>query len=179
MQNVLPILAERGEIKLKNGKTHTYALWEDINEIIKPILAEHGFALTFRTGRDQDQILVTGVLSHKDGHKEETTMHLPVDLTGNKNAVQAIGSSTSYGKRYVAQALLNLTSRGEDDDGQSAGSGPSISDDQIKHLEALITETHADREKYLAYLDVDHLASLPASRFEQAVAALEVRRVRS
>jgi hypothetical protein len=41
---------------------------------------------------------------------------LPVDLSGKKNPVQAVGSSVSYGKRYAIEALLNLTSRGQDDD---------------------------------------------------------------
>jgi hypothetical protein len=51
-------------------------------------------------------------------------MILPHDSTGSKNAVQAVGSSTSYGKRYTACALLNITSRGEDDDGETAAKKP-------------------------------------------------------
>jgi len=39
---------------------------------------------------------------------------------GSKNAVQAVGSSVSYGKRYVMSALLNITTTDDDDDGQSA-----------------------------------------------------------
>ncbi len=33
-------------------------------------------------------------------------MLLPADVSGNKNAVQALGSSTSYGKRCMLCALL-------------------------------------------------------------------------
>jgi len=122
MQPELPVIVERGGIKNNAGKvTSTYAYWEDINEAIKPVLARHGFALAFRTGREADQIVVTGILSHREGHSEETSLGLPIDGSGSKNAVQAVGSSTSYGKRYTAGALLNLTSRGEDDDGQSGG----------------------------------------------------------
>jgi hypothetical protein len=44
------------------------------------------------------------VLSHELGHSEETTMTLPLDTSGSKNNVQAVGSSTSYGKRYTATA---------------------------------------------------------------------------
>jgi hypothetical protein len=116
MQSELPVIAERGTIRGPGGET-TYALWEDINEEIRPILKKHGFALSFRTGRDGDLVVVTGVLSHHAGHAEETTMYLPADLSGDKNPLQAIGSSTSYGKRYTAAALLNITSCGEHDDG--------------------------------------------------------------
>ncbi len=64
---------------------------------------------------------MTGALRHEAGHKEEATLELPVDTTGDKNAVQAVGSTMSYGQRYVARMLLNLTSRGDDDDGFAAG----------------------------------------------------------
>ena len=121
MQPELPSIGERGGIKDRNGNVQsTYALWEDINQVIKPVLQKHGFALSFRTDCAEG-ISVTGVLSHKEGHREETTIKLPADATGSKNAVQAVASSVSYGKRYTAGALLNLTSHGEDDDGFKAG----------------------------------------------------------
>ena len=124
LQPKLPIIAERGGIKATNGKVQsTYALWEDINEAIRPFLAKHGFSLTFRVDRREGLVRVTGILSHREGHSTETTIELPVDSSGSKNAVQAIGSSTSYGQRYTAKLLLNLTSRGEDDDGKGAGLG--------------------------------------------------------
>lgn len=121
LQPSLPVVTEHGGIKDRNGNIQsTYALWEDINDAIRPLLAEHGFALSFKTGRQGDAVAVTGILSHRGGHREETTLELPADGSGSKNAVQAIGSSVQYGKRYTASALLNITSRGEDDDGQSA-----------------------------------------------------------
>jgi hypothetical protein len=177
LQTKLPIITERGEIKARGGQTYTYALWEDINEIIKPILSRHGFALSFRTGRQGDQIEVTGMLSHRGGHVETTSLLLPMDASGSKNPVQAVGSSTSYGKRYTAQALLNLTSRGEDDDGVGAGSSSrAISGDQLKDLEELIQEVGADRERLLRYLGVEALSAIPADRMSQAVAALNAKR---
>lgn len=117
MQDKLPSIGERGNA----AGRYTYALWEDINAAIKPILKAHGFALSFRTDFT-DGIAVTGVLSHREGHSESTTIKLPADASGNKNAVQAVASSVSYGKRYTAGALLNLTSHGEDDDAFAASS---------------------------------------------------------
>lgn len=127
MQPQLPEIEEAGGIKNRDGDVQsTYALWEDVNRAVKPILHEHGFAISFRVGSAADgRLTVTGVLSHREGHQEETTITLPHDSSGSKNAVQAVGSSTSYGKRYTAMALLNLTSRGEDDDGQAGGKLPS------------------------------------------------------
>lgn len=179
MQSELPAIAERGKISTDRGKTvqSRYALWEDINDAIKPILAKHGFALSFRTGQDEGKVTVTGVLSHREGHAEQTTMHLPADGSGSKNAVQAVGSSLSYGKRYTASALLNLTSRGEDDDGQAAGAGATITEDQAAEMRALMQDVGADEARFLTYLKVERLAELPAGRLKDAIAALEAKRV--
>lgn len=122
MQDALPSIGERGNA----AGRYTYALWEDINAAIKPILKRYGFALSFRTDCT-DGIAVTGVLSHRSGHSESTTIRLAADSSGNKNAVQAIASSVSYGKRYTAGALLNLTSHGEDDDAFTAATSVDIS----------------------------------------------------
>jgi hypothetical protein len=130
MQTKLPAVAERGEV---TGR-YTYALWEDINTAIKPVLAEHGFALSFRTDF-ADGIAVTGVLTHKAGHSIQTTIKLPPDASGNKPQVQAVASSVSYGKRYAAGALLNLTSHGEDDDAYG-GSQSSMVTDWLASIEA-------------------------------------------
>jgi ERF superfamily len=174
VQLELPSTIERGVIDIGRGKPMHYALWEDINEGIKPVLARHGFALTFRTGRDGDRISVTGILSHAAGHTEETTMLLPLDQSGSKNAVQAVGSSTSYGKRYTASALLNLTSRGEDDDGRG-GKVETLSDEQCAQLADLITEYKADKARFCKFFGIASLADLPASRYDEAVAALEAK----
>lgn len=138
LQVSLPVIDERGGIKDRNGNVQsTYALWEDVNEAIRPCLSKHGFALRFRVDRQADQISVTGILSHREGHKEETTLALPTDTSGSKNAVQAVGSSVAYGKRYTAFALLNITSTGEDDDGNKAGLKPArdaVNDETLTSL---------------------------------------------
>jgi len=87
MQCDLPSIAERGQAH--NTK---YATFEDINDVVKPVMQRHGFAISFRVSNIQGGIEVTGVLMHKGGHREETTMTLPLDTSGSKNAVQAVGS---------------------------------------------------------------------------------------
>jgi hypothetical protein len=176
MQPELPVIAERGGIRNKDGDVQsTYALWEDINDAIKPILSRHGFALSFRVERPEGLIAVTGVLSHRDGHREETTLSLPVDSSGSKNSVQAIGSSTSYGQRYTAKLLLNLTSRGVDDDGKAGGSA-YITDEQVGTIQELMESVGADRERFLAYIGAASIAEIPADKFKAAMAALMAKK---
>lgn len=136
MQEHLPVVTKRGtlEIRDKNDKliqSSPYAKWDDIGRVIKPILSRFGFALWFKNGREADQVIVTAILSHRDGHREETTMRLALDNSGSKNNVQGIGSSTSYGKRYAAGSLLNLIFEDEDDDG--AGAAPTAAERAEAH----------------------------------------------
>ncbi len=185
MQPNLPVIDRKGRIIVpakdgKAGHDTAYALWEDINDAIRPTLHAHGFALSFRIGLAQDgKVTVTGVLAHREGHQEETTLTLMHDSSGSKNAVQAVGSSVSYGKRYTAMALLNITSRapGErDDDGHDADPNFWVTTDQMTELVALMEEVGADRTKFLNFLKIDTLAHLPKKRFQEAVKALEAKR---
>jgi len=178
MQPELPAIKERGGIKDRGGKVQsTYALWEDINTAIKPVLAAHGFAISFRISHPEGCIAVTGVLSHKDGHSEETTIHLPHDGSGSKNAVQAVGSSTSYGKRYTASALLNLTSYGDDDDGYHGGNSETISSDQAETVRALAVEVKADINKFLNFFRAESISDLAAKDYDRAIGMLNAKRV--
>lgn len=169
MQDELPSIGERGSA----AGRYTYALWEDINAAIKPVMKRHGFALTFRTDFSSG-IAVTGVLTHRAGHKIETTIVLPADTSGNKPAVQAVASSVSYGKRYTAGALLNLTSHGEDDDAFAA-SVERITDEQAATLRDWIAQAGANEAKFLAYLKVESIEAIPAKSYQTALTMLKAK----
>jgi hypothetical protein len=187
MQPQLPVIDRKGRIEVRKKdaqgertgalqQSTPYALWEDINEAIRPILAAHGFSLTFRVGKtDAGLITVTGILAHREGHREADTITLQHDSTGSKNAVQAVGSSNSYGKRYTAINLLNITTRGQDDDGRAADGPETISQDQSGDLQALIESVGADKPKFLRFFKIEQLSELPAKRFQEAVNMLNAK----
>lgn len=136
MQAELPVILERGEIAVGGVVRSKYAKFEDINEQVKPILKAHGFSISFRPNTTNGKVTVVGILSHRLGHREQAEIELPVDTSGSKNPVQAVGSSVQYGKRYVLEALLNLTSRGQDDDGRKGGGDAAPDPEGKKKLEA-------------------------------------------
>ena len=176
MQMELPEIKQRGKIEIRGAVQSTYAKWEDINDAIRPVLSKHGFALSFRTGSRDGKIVVTGVLSHRAGHSEETTIELPTDTSGSKNSVQAVGSSTSYGKRYTASALLNLTSRGEDDDGKAGGTDTTITDEQAATLRKALEFVGADEGRFCAHIKVERLEDILAGKFDDALRLINSKR---
>ncbi len=118
--------AEFPDIPLNGENKHQktkYALLKDILSGVRPVLSKHGLALSFSTSVDPDFVTVTAELSHEGGHSKRNSIPLPRDTGAGRNAVQAVGSSQTYGQRYTAQAILGL-SLGDDteDDGRSTGS---------------------------------------------------------
>lgn len=186
MRPELPIITQKGHIVIRDKNNQDkiiqdtpFAKFEDINEAVMPILTRHGFDLAFKNGLAPDgKVRVTTILSHVAGHSEDTHFDLPHDSSGSKNAVQAIGSSTSYAKRYGITAILNLTIAGEDDDGVKAGAPATLDDNQEATIEALIQEVKADRKKFLAFFKVAHVSDLEAAQYGQAVKMLEAKRAK-
>lgn len=180
LQVELPVVGEAGVVPEAAGrKSYTYALWEDINEAIRPLLARHGFSLRFRVAQEPQRITVTAALIHALGHREETSLTLPVDPSGGKNGVQAIGSSVSYGKRYTAALLLNITTRGDDDDGRAAGAPSLVTAEQVASLRDLLKSSRRSEARFLTYLKLERLEDLPQSRFNAACETLRARGGRS
>jgi hypothetical protein len=179
----LPEIDKRGKIiiKEKSGEriiqSTPYALWDDTNKVIKPILAEYGFGLSFRIAQTPDKITTTAVLSHRGGHRETTDFSASIDATGSKNNVQGWGSSFSYGKRYTGTAILNITTKGEDDDGKAAGVIPgTITEEQVTELTALLKAAGASEEDFCSYAKIETLADLPAAKFDLATQRIENRK---
>lgn len=167
MQAEMPAVARRG--KAHNDKK--YARFEDIVETVRAPLQNHGFSLTFRLEQQTDKLRVTGVLGHSGGHAEQTDILLSADASGSKNAVQAWGSSVSYGKRYVAMALLGIATE-DDDDGKAAGSGAPLSAEQMTELQRLIDAHAVDVPAFCDYFGIAVVSALPAAKFEAAKSAI-------
>lgn len=144
LQSELPQITESGKIMHGKQLISQYAKWdEDIHPILRPLLLDNGFSLSFRVDTGNG-VKVEAVLAHVLGHSERTSITLPSDTGGAKNAVQAIASSVSYGKRYTAGALLNFATGGQDDDGQAAGGPERISEEQVADLKCMIDEVLGD-----------------------------------
>ena len=130
---------------LAQGHNITYARLEDINDTIRPVLQKHGFCVTFATEQsDLKSVKITAICSHKMGAKQETALVLPLDTSGSKNAVQAVGSTVSYGKRYTLCALLNI-STGDDTNGFGLGKSAG----EISGVSAISNEDIAKLHTYL------------------------------
>ena len=99
LQADLPIIDEKGSIQYRDGRSGTYALNEDIQDAILPILQAHGFTLHFETVNPYNDgallVAVTGILTHKRGHRRSTCFESTADMSGGKTVAQSRGSIMS------------------------------------------------------------------------------------
>lgn len=164
VQSDLPVIKESGKIIVNNEVRSTYAKIEDIIEASAPILKANGFGLSFKINNEHDMVAIKGILVHKGGHREETVIKMPTDRTGSKNAVQSIGSTIKYGKRYVMCALLNIATHDDpDDDGNGS---QTISVDQVMNLAKRLEGNDELTSKVLAFAAVDAIHMIPSSMYE-------------
>lgn len=166
----IPTINKNRRVDFTSQKGRTNYNYEDLSEIartVDPILGANGLSYRFRTKQSEQSVSVTCILSHSDGYSEENTLVAGYDISGNKNAIQAVGSTITYLQRYTLKASLGLAAS-KDDDGKISGGSDLITDDQAEELANLITETRTDIHKFLEFGGIESLADMPARDFLKA-----------
>lgn len=173
-----PIVKDRAvDFSTQKGRTnYRFEGFDSIARAVDPILNKHGLSYRFRATQASGRVCVTCILSHRDGYSEETTLEVAEDHSGNKNAIQAIGSSTTYLQRYTLKLALGLATT-LDDDGRGGPdpAPPRISDEQRDRLIQRIAEVGADPVAFLEFCGVARLDDLPPGEFPKAMAALDAK----
>lgn len=169
----------------KNRVGHNQKRYADMAAIANAVdeaLSKNGLSYRYQTEQTDNQVKVTCILAHRDGHFETTTLREGRDTTGNKTPIHALGSTLTYLQRYSLVQMLGLAVT-DDDDGHAAGTGETISSDQITELQTLITTiggARADTLKagFLKKFRIESLVELPVTEWNNAKAALEAKRAK-
>jgi len=125
-QAELPKLTKDEKAKVKGetkegrayDRSYGYADLAQVVETVLPILGKHGLSITSKTSFDPSGNFVLEVsLLHESSERETGFWPLP---DPRRSGPQDIGSSMTYGRRYLTLALSGAYPGGEDDDGQKA-----------------------------------------------------------
>ncbi len=174
LQAKVPQIEKDGRIIVKGQERSRYARLETIDEVIRPLTTEEGFAFSFDTqSQDGKLFVISARLSHKDGHSETKSLVLPIDKSDYRSDVQSIGSTVSYGRRQLIKLHLNIIERSEDTDGTSLD---PISAEQVKELNTMIVDSKADRARFLLYMNVKTLEEILLRDYQKAITALEAKK---
>jgi hypothetical protein len=165
---VLPESDKRGPQK-GTAEAFKYAPLEEIDKHLRPLLAEEEMDLSYSDEPWDGGILIRGRLKHlPGGHYEDSFMPAPLDTTGGKSNVQAVGSTNSFLRRYVACNIFNIVVVGDDDD----GTGGTIDEVQAKTIVELIKLAKVG-PKFLKYMRAQSVEE--AGSLEAAVATIAAR----
>ncbi len=169
----LPSIEKDGVImnKDKTSVRSRFATYERIDAVIRPLLAEEGFSISFGTDDSiPGKVRVTGTLAHRMGHSKPSTVTVPTEHSQIVGA-QAVGAAVSFAKRYCVINLLNIVTVGTDTDAQPAPK--SIGAEEVLALETLLQDSHADRKKFLNWARVGRLEEIQEADYPAALKALQ------
>jgi len=162
----------------KDGKGHNNAKYSTLHNAlntIKSTMEDCGLSHSWRTETsgvaEKKEITVTCIITHTSGHSEESSLSAGIDLSGNKQVIQGIGSTVSYLERYTLFAVLGMTSMEMDDDGY--GPNQTIDEDQKDEIIALIKTTETDTAQFLKFMNVAAVDDIPLLKFNKAKNALK------
>jgi hypothetical protein len=172
----IPNISKNREVDFISPKGRTHYRHEDLGEIAKavnPVLARHGLFYRFRTSSPVNEpITVTCVVSHRDGYFEENTLCAGRDDSGNKNAIQAIGSTVTYLQRMTLKAALGLAAS-NDDDGKAAGDGEKITAQQAEEIaDKCAAVADGFDTSFCNYFGIDQISDLAAKDYQRAIIAI-------
>jgi hypothetical protein len=176
----LPQVERDGTVALvKDGReTGRYAFTtiEAMDLILRPLLAKHGFAISFSSIDNKDSVTIAGTLSGW-GWERSSTYTLPPDNGPGRNAMQARGSSRRYAKRYITDDLVNIVRKGKDDDAKGAIEA-LIDAVQLKELETLMGATATIEAPFLKMMvsGAETLADIRQRDFPRLLMALREKR---
>lgn len=170
-----PVFKGRQE---STGK-YRYAAYEDIMKVARPILREHGLAVSFSQIEDENTLTITCRIAHIAGHSTETPFTLPKDgpikrKDGSNvtSMAQAQGSANSYAKRYCLCNALDIVVTGEDDDGAGAMLH-TLNEEQALEVEKRLIECEKiDKgmtSRFLEWLGVTHVNDIPVESYHLAL----------
>jgi hypothetical protein len=177
-----PVLheVEKGKPQKGTYEAFKYAPLEEIDKHLRPLLAEEEMDLSYSDEPGEGGgIRIRGRLKHlPGGHYEDSFMPAPLDTTGGKSDVQAVGSTNSFLRRYLACNIFNIVVVGDDDD----GTGGTIDEAQTKTILGLIEKANAG-PKFLKYMKAQSpeeagslkaaIATIAARDYRKAISTLE------
>lgn len=162
-------------IKRREGHNNKFEGLMDIAAVVDPLVAPLGLSYRWNVAEKDGRVQVTCIVTHRDGHREETTLSAPPDSSGSKNAIQAIGSSVTYLQRYTLKAALGLAA-GEDSDG-NAPSQAEAEYDETEWLNRIEKMQPSEARKVNEAIKADR-AKIPDRKFKLIVGAYNARLAR-
>ena len=158
---------------------YSYRSCEDIVEAIKPLLS--GSVLTISDDLvfmgTRYYVKATATITH-DGQSISCSAYAREEESQKgMSAGQLTGSTSSYARKYALNGLFAIDDT-KDADTTNTHDKPEgfIDKEQIVVLIEMIEESGADLDKFMEYMKVETIDTIPKSDYKKAVAALNAKK---
>lgn len=175
----MPEIEKDKHVKFETQKGTTEYYHSSLANICKkavPILSAEGLHASWKPSQSDGIISVECVITHEKGHSESVQLRAAPDITGNKNSIQAVGSTISYLERYTLLALLGLATSDMDDDGKGSDTSKFITEEQAIEIDKLVTESGADAVSFMGWIGVEKYNDIPVKKYKEAVTFLKAKK---
>jgi hypothetical protein len=132
--------------KVDGSCRYKFAPYESIMKEVQPMLAKHGFSISFDTENGDQRLTSICTLMHKGGHSKVNKFAVRYGKPPGSSDAQGDMSTKSYAKRGALCDCLNITIDHDDD---ARMEGATISADEAAQLEARVEKCHGDKAKFL------------------------------
>lgn len=172
----IPQVEKNGTVSFNGKGSYKFTKWEDMDRVIRPVLARHNLRLSFNTrpAEGNSNKVIIGTISHANGQSQSAEIELPIDAGQGRNALQGFGSTISYGKRYCAEMLLNIVRTEEDNDGRfrQRQDESRISPEQKEEIVQLLQASGRDPAKFLAWVGAATVDDMTPAQFQRGSSML-------
>ena len=185
--------AEIGPVSVNKLNSHTssgYANLAAVHGVCKPIWTAHGFSVSTSLYESEKDgwVGVDCEVMHSGGHVKRYKNLYPLDIAGsggkvNKTTIQAMGSTSSYARRYLELMIFDVAID-DDNDGNGNGNKPlaesnlkpaekSITKQQLAHLRAVMKANGVDDIALAKRAQIEKIEDLQQGRLAGCIRSME------
>jgi len=152
-----------------------YEKFEDVMKVVGPLLAAHGFSVSFSMDFKDNRILETCHLKHEGGHSQSNSFAVRVGKADTETQADCKAATTA--KRNALLNALNIVIRQdcltEESDASIEGDpNAKVTEEQAKSLEIRVAKTNSNVDAFLKFAGVGQFYDIRASRYAELDALL-------
>ncbi len=172
LQAELPVIVASTPIP-NRGK---YERFEDVMRVVSPLLAKHGFSISFSMDSKDGRVVETCHLRHVGGHSQSNSFAVRVGRADTETQADCKAATTA--KRNALLNALNIVIRQDaftNEESDAAIEGEVIDSAKVQYLKEQVAETNSDAKKFLALAGVERFEDIRAGSYEVLVRALAAK----
>lgn len=155
-----------------------YERYEDVMQVVGPILTKHGFTVSFSQDFKENRILETCTLSHAAGHSRANSFAVRSGGRADSDT-QADCKASTTAKRNALCNALNIVIRqdclnNEEDAGIEGDPSDKVTPEQANEIEHRANLLNVDKKAFFRFANTptEKFADIPANKYAEVTTML-------